>query len=273
MAKIFGFASMILIFLGMIVVQVSCHSNSYYDIINVMMEGKDLYETLNLTPQATHKEIKKAFRTLSLTLHPDKAKNKEEEELNAKKYFEVQFASEVLTDEEKKREYDNMRINGIPTADRYYSRYAYAYGAPNVDIKYIIVGLVALISGCQWMYQSHRHHKIHRLARETQRYKEVLKRGEEPQLLILGAEKPELKNLFVIQMIFLPWTLGKAFYSIFRVVFKLETEEERDEALRIRMGFEDKEEWEDYKKKEQSRMDSRKNSTKMKQYRRWLKKQ
>ncbi|PRP89575.1 hypothetical protein PROFUN_00839 [Planoprotostelium fungivorum] len=253
---------------------VQSHTDSYYDVINAILGGKDLYQMLNVTTQSTTKEIKRSFRQLSRIYHPDKLTG---EDAESKKglYQQLVFAADVLTDDEKRKEYDDLRVNGVPRAARIYSQYAYFYGAPNIDLRYILGVLVALISGCQWLYVLHRHHRMHRLAKNTQRYQSALKiaqsNGEDmPELRIVGAEKPQLKDIFVLRLILLPYTVTKGLFSL--VFGRSLTAEEADEALRIRMGFDTREEWEEHKRKDEQRWESRKNSNRAKQYRRWMKK-
>ncbi|XP_017260420.1 dnaJ homolog subfamily C member 1 [Kryptolebias marmoratus] len=68
------------------------------------------YQFLNLDQDASAAEIKKAYRRLSLTLHPDK--NKDE---NAETQFRQLVAIyEVLKDEDRRRRYDDILENGLP---------------------------------------------------------------------------------------------------------------------------------------------------------------
>ena len=64
--------------------------------------SKSLYKTLELNENATKSEIKKAYRKLAKQYHPDINKSKEAEE----KFKEINAAYEVLSDEEKKNQYD-----------------------------------------------------------------------------------------------------------------------------------------------------------------------
>jgi len=64
---------------------------------------KNHYETLNLSKNATAEEIKSAYRKLAMKYHPDRNPgNKDAEE----KFKEISAAYEVLSDENKRREYD-----------------------------------------------------------------------------------------------------------------------------------------------------------------------
>ncbi len=64
--------------------------------------AKSLYETLEVNENATHDEIKKAYRKLARKYHPDVNKDKGAEE----KFKEINAAYEVLSDPEKKQQYD-----------------------------------------------------------------------------------------------------------------------------------------------------------------------
>lgn len=70
----------------------------------------DYYETLGVAKGATKDEIKKAYRKLALKYHPDKnAGNKEAEE----KFKKISEAYAVLSDQEKRREYDTYGSSGF----------------------------------------------------------------------------------------------------------------------------------------------------------------
>ncbi|PAF51756.1 DnaJ family protein [Helicobacter sp. 13S00401-1] len=64
--------------------------------------AKSLYETLEVSENASSDEIKKAYRKLARKYHPDVNKDKDAEE----KFKEVNAAYEILGDEEKKKQYD-----------------------------------------------------------------------------------------------------------------------------------------------------------------------
>ncbi len=64
--------------------------------------SKSLYETLGVSENASADEIKKAYRKLARKYHPDI--NKEESAVD--KFKEINAAYEVLSDKEKKQQYD-----------------------------------------------------------------------------------------------------------------------------------------------------------------------
>lgn len=66
------------------------------------MAKKSLYETLEVSSNASADEIKKAYRKLARKYHPDINKSPEAEE----KFKEINAAYEILSDDEKRKKYD-----------------------------------------------------------------------------------------------------------------------------------------------------------------------
>jgi curved DNA-binding protein len=64
--------------------------------------SKSLYETLEVSENASADEIKKAYRKLARKYHPDINKSPEAEE----KFKEINAAYEILSDDSKKQQYD-----------------------------------------------------------------------------------------------------------------------------------------------------------------------
>lgn len=64
--------------------------------------SKSLYETLEVSENASEAEIKKAYRKLARQYHPDVNKEKGAEE----KFKEINAAYEILSDKKKKAQYD-----------------------------------------------------------------------------------------------------------------------------------------------------------------------
>src|SRR5712691_1115336 len=69
------------------------------------MAEKDFYEILGVKKTATEEEIKKAYRNLAKKYHPDRNKGNKEAE---NKFKEVSEAYAVLSDKEKREQYDRL---------------------------------------------------------------------------------------------------------------------------------------------------------------------
>jgi DnaJ family protein A protein 2 len=72
-----------------------------------MVSETDYYDRLNVKPNASEQEIKKAYRRLAIKLHPDKPTGDEE------KFKELTEAYEVLSDRDKRKKYDNFGKSGL----------------------------------------------------------------------------------------------------------------------------------------------------------------
>lgn len=86
------------------------------------MQYKDYYAILGVSKNATAEEIKKAYRKLAVQYHPDKNQgNKVAEE----KFKEIAEAYNVLGDEQKRQEYDNIVTHWqqFGSNPNYYRRY------------------------------------------------------------------------------------------------------------------------------------------------------
>ncbi len=71
--------------------------------------GKDYYKVLGVSRSATDDELKKAYRKLALKYHPDKNKSPEAED----KFKEIGEAYDVLSDQKKRRIYDQVGEEGL----------------------------------------------------------------------------------------------------------------------------------------------------------------
>ena len=74
------------------------------------MAKRDYYDVLGVQRGASDQDLKKAYRQLALKFHPDRnPANKEAEE----KFKEANEAYEVLSDAQKRRQYDTFGHAGV----------------------------------------------------------------------------------------------------------------------------------------------------------------
>lgn len=74
-----------------------------------MTDKRDYYEVLDVPKDASKQDIKKAYRQLALKYHPDRNKEPDAEE----KFKEISQAYAVLSDDEKRSQYDQFGHAGI----------------------------------------------------------------------------------------------------------------------------------------------------------------
>lgn len=74
------------------------------------MAGKDYYKILGVSKSASNEEIKKAYRKLALKYHPDQNQGDKAAEA---KFKEISEAYAVLSDTEKRKQYDMFGAEGF----------------------------------------------------------------------------------------------------------------------------------------------------------------
>ncbi|XP_072940133.1 J domain-containing protein CG6693 [Epargyreus clarus] len=78
---------------------------SFLNLCQQYYNSTDLYEILEIPKNATEKQVKTAYRKLSLKVHPDRAK--EDDRLEATEKFKVlSRIHQILSDKEKRARYD-----------------------------------------------------------------------------------------------------------------------------------------------------------------------
>jgi len=98
------------------------------------MAAKNYYETLGVSRGASDDEIKKAYRKLAKKYHPDSNKGDKSSE---HKFKEVQEAYDVLSDTEKRSQYDTFgRVGGPHPAGAPGGGYTYSSSGPGVEFDF-----------------------------------------------------------------------------------------------------------------------------------------
>lgn len=73
----------------------------------------DYYKLLEIERNASDQEITKAYRKMALKYHPDKVKDPAQKVIAEKKFKEITEANEVLSDEKKRKIYDQFGHEGL----------------------------------------------------------------------------------------------------------------------------------------------------------------
>lgn len=109
--------------------QPSSVSKHYFHTSNFLLR-KNYYEILSVPRNASAKDIKKAYYQLAKKYHPDSNKGDPE---SAKKFQEVSEAYEILSDESKRRNYDQFGTSSTGAAGFDQANTGYQEYHSNVD--------------------------------------------------------------------------------------------------------------------------------------------
>lgn len=134
---------------------------SYYDPQNVFCGKYDCYSILGFDYEEfgsnipSTKEITKRYRSLSRAWHPDKSKHKDAKE----RFVKIARAYEVLTDNQKRTEYDFMRYNQEAYFQKYGASVLWHY-APQSDASFIVIILFLLANWFTWAAQKSKWQRV-----------------------------------------------------------------------------------------------------------------
>ncbi|KAJ9136303.1 hypothetical protein P3X46_033395 [Hevea brasiliensis] len=197
----------------------------------IYCDEDDCYDLLGVSQNANASEIKKAYYKLSLKYHPDKNPDPESRKL----FVKIANAYEILKDEATREQYDYAIAH---PEEVFYNtaRYYHAYYGHKTDPQYVLVGLLLILSGFQYLNQWTRYNQAVAMVKKTPAYKNRLralelersggtttkKKGskqmdkkveedlsKELELDIKGAQKPVIWELIGVRFVLLPYTIGK----------------------------------------------------------------
>uniref|UniRef100_A0A672JBH7 DnaJ homolog subfamily C member 10 n=1 Tax=Salarias fasciatus TaxID=181472 RepID=A0A672JBH7_SALFA len=108
-------------------------------LVSVWADGRDYYDLLGVSREATTREIRRAFKQLALTMHPDKNPG---DPSAHEKFLQVNRAYEVLKDEDLRKKYDKYGEKGLDEQQqggRYesWNFYRYDFGIYDDDLEII----------------------------------------------------------------------------------------------------------------------------------------
>ncbi|EPS57830.1 hypothetical protein M569_16986, partial [Genlisea aurea] len=130
----------------------------------------DCYDLLEVSQNANASEIKKSYYKLSLKYHPDKNPDPE----SKKKFVKIANAYEILKDEATREQYDYAIAHPeqvLYNAARYY----HAHYGHKTDARYVLFGLLLVLSGFHYLNQWARYKEAIDKVKKTPAYRNKIK--------------------------------------------------------------------------------------------------
>eukprot|EP01038_Epipyxis_sp_PR26KG_P008294 gene8294-11224_t len=137
----------------LIAISTFVYSKPIHDPLNIFCGSENCYDILGVPQNATIKDIKKAYRRISLTQHPDKNK-----EVNATETFRViSKAYEVVTGNESRPLFDYYLSH--PKDYFKVSGQHYIQNLPKSDVRIVLTVALLLFSWLMHVIQSQKHER------------------------------------------------------------------------------------------------------------------
>ena len=130
----------LLLLLPSVATAIYCQPANCYEILG-------LESSVSATVAASDRDVKKAYRGLSMQWHPDKNPSDEAQA----KFIEIAAAYEILSDGTARAEYDDFLLH--PEAHyqaMHHARYYKHVYAPDAPLWLVVIGFLLLTSAIHW---------------------------------------------------------------------------------------------------------------------------
>jgi curved DNA-binding protein CbpA len=132
-----------------------------FDPMNIFCGSHNCYDVLTIKRNATHKQIRRAYRRLSLEYHPDKSVHK-----NATEVFRlISKAYEVLDGNETRANFDyylDHPRDYFKVSGRHFAR-----NVPKSNPIFVVIAVVGLFSWLMYNVQMQRHEKAKKFLKDA----------------------------------------------------------------------------------------------------------
>lgn len=174
-----------------------CWDNDELELFDLVEEiNENFYTVLGVETSASSAEIKRAYRKLSLQLHPDKNKEDDAEV----KFRQLVSVYEVLKDDSKRAKYNEILENGLPDWRQpvYYYRRVRKLGLLEMTFLLSIILTIGHFLIVWSVYFERRFEKENKIFRSRKKKSHKNKQPDVDDLLqaeLQGIEKPKLVDL------------------------------------------------------------------------------
>jgi len=170
------------------------------------------YELLGIERNATNREVKRAYRRLSLELHPDKNNHPDA----AAQFAAIATANGILSNEYSRNEYNDF----LDHPENYYWYYMKAQYAPKSSVSVVITGLILICTALHWFNAQHNYKNMLKRVKSApeyaQRVQELIKSGAadsveeaEQMVQVQGLSAPTWRDSLPVALVKLPFVISK----------------------------------------------------------------
>lgn len=231
--KLTNFPSILLIF--MLILPIEAWDSNELELFDLIEEiNKNFYEVMGVEQGVSIGELKKAYRRLSLLIHPDKNKEPDAEE----KFRQLVAIYEVLKDDGKRQLYDNVLQNGLPTWHQpiyYYRR------VRKMSLLELVILLFILTTGGQyilaWSMYIERKYELEevllsKFKKKMEKKRKSNKTNDCKDLMMDELDrlpKPRCQDLLPFQMVYFLVYVFKSLPSCYQKLREIRIKQEEEE--------------------------------------------